>query len=431
MPHEIIMPALGMSQDTGTLLAWHKANGDQVNAGDLLFEVETDKTTMEVEAPAAGYLVDVSALAGEEVPVGQVIAMINETNESASGDLSIHEKTDDASAEGELPLGHQVIMPTLGMSQDSGVLVNWCKNLGDFCEAEDVLFEVETDKSVVEVTANEAGYFSARLAHAGDDVPTGELIAVITKEPTNEHIDRAYVAQSKTISSTKSNPSPEPEVTKPPVQEADKSNPVVSQSKSGRILASPKLRRLAHQAGLSLEKLAAKGHPQPFHAADFEALQLANKQTSSGTNGGISSNHLVAEVRGDTLAEFLSWLNEKHAAISETAVLAALAGNALKVDAVVQVDSITGRSNFRASQQLSDVSLTECEADIYINDLRGSFIQAAQIEPLHRPVISITSRNEDLSLMLSYTTDQMTASEAFKLLNDFAGRIDDPIRHLF
>jgi len=60
MQHEIIMPALGMSQDTGTLLAWHKSEGEPVSSGEILFEVETDKTTMEVEAPSDGFLVSTS-----------------------------------------------------------------------------------------------------------------------------------------------------------------------------------------------------------------------------------------------------------------------------------------------------------------------------------------------------------------------------------
>ena len=76
MAHDVIMPALGMAQDTGLLVAWRKAPGDAVAAGDALFEVETDKATMEVEAAVAGYLSAVTASDGEDVPVGQVITRI-------------------------------------------------------------------------------------------------------------------------------------------------------------------------------------------------------------------------------------------------------------------------------------------------------------------------------------------------------------------
>ena len=50
MPHDVIMPALGMAQDSGILVSWLKQPGDAIAVGDALFEVETDKATMEVEA---------------------------------------------------------------------------------------------------------------------------------------------------------------------------------------------------------------------------------------------------------------------------------------------------------------------------------------------------------------------------------------------
>ena len=76
MSHDVIMPALGMAQDTGLLVAWHKQPGDAIKVGDVLMDVETDKSTMEVEAQADGFLCDVRAFAGEDVPVGNVIAVI-------------------------------------------------------------------------------------------------------------------------------------------------------------------------------------------------------------------------------------------------------------------------------------------------------------------------------------------------------------------
>ena len=61
MPHDVTMPQLGMAQDAGKIVAWLKSPGDKVAKGDALFEVETDKATMEVEAQAAGYLTGVVA----------------------------------------------------------------------------------------------------------------------------------------------------------------------------------------------------------------------------------------------------------------------------------------------------------------------------------------------------------------------------------
>ena len=74
MATDVILPALGMSQDTGKIVRWLKREGEQVAKGEPLLEVETDKASVEIEAPADGVLARVSAAAGDDVPVGRVIA---------------------------------------------------------------------------------------------------------------------------------------------------------------------------------------------------------------------------------------------------------------------------------------------------------------------------------------------------------------------
>jgi pyruvate dehydrogenase E2 component (dihydrolipoamide acetyltransferase) len=81
---DVIMPALGMVQETGTLIQWLKAAGDSVTKGEPLMEVETDKATVEIEAPASGVLTDITAQAGDVIPVGQRIALILAPGESGS-----------------------------------------------------------------------------------------------------------------------------------------------------------------------------------------------------------------------------------------------------------------------------------------------------------------------------------------------------------
>jgi pyruvate dehydrogenase E2 component (dihydrolipoamide acetyltransferase) len=76
MATDVIMPALGVAQEKGTLLNWLKAEGQSVTKGEPLMEVETDKATVEIEAPASGILTNVTAAAGDEIPVGNRIAVI-------------------------------------------------------------------------------------------------------------------------------------------------------------------------------------------------------------------------------------------------------------------------------------------------------------------------------------------------------------------
>ena len=77
------MPALGMTQDTGKLVRWLRPAGASVTKGEALMEVETDKVTVEIEAPADGVLAELSAREGDEVPVGRVVALILAPGETA------------------------------------------------------------------------------------------------------------------------------------------------------------------------------------------------------------------------------------------------------------------------------------------------------------------------------------------------------------
>jgi pyruvate dehydrogenase E2 component (dihydrolipoamide acetyltransferase) len=76
MPVEILMPKFGLTMTQGTLVEWLKAEGDSVEKGEPLFEIESDKVVLEVEAPASGVLVKVLAAPGDTLPVGDVIGLI-------------------------------------------------------------------------------------------------------------------------------------------------------------------------------------------------------------------------------------------------------------------------------------------------------------------------------------------------------------------
>jgi pyruvate dehydrogenase E2 component (dihydrolipoamide acetyltransferase) len=76
MAVSVVMPALELAQETGKILSWIKKEGDPITKGEPLVEIETDKITFEVEAPADGVLAGVRSNEGEDVPVGKTIAWI-------------------------------------------------------------------------------------------------------------------------------------------------------------------------------------------------------------------------------------------------------------------------------------------------------------------------------------------------------------------
>ncbi len=85
MPTPVIMPKFEMTQETGKVLAWLKREGEHVNKGEALLEVETDKVNQEVESPATGVLTGICAAPGQVVPIAAPIAYILKPGETASG----------------------------------------------------------------------------------------------------------------------------------------------------------------------------------------------------------------------------------------------------------------------------------------------------------------------------------------------------------
>ena len=80
MATEVILPRLGQGMESGTIVRWLKSEGEPVEKGEPLFELDTDKVTQEVEAEAAGVLLKI-AIAEGEVPVGQTVAFIGSAGE--------------------------------------------------------------------------------------------------------------------------------------------------------------------------------------------------------------------------------------------------------------------------------------------------------------------------------------------------------------
>src|SRR5206468_2710891 len=80
---EIQMPKLSDTMTEGTLVAWKKKKGDQVSAGEVLAEIETDKATMEWESPEDGTLTEIYVEEGGKVNVGDKIGFIGGEGEEA------------------------------------------------------------------------------------------------------------------------------------------------------------------------------------------------------------------------------------------------------------------------------------------------------------------------------------------------------------
>src|SRR4051812_43385151 len=85
---EVTLPAMGESVTEGTILEWHKQEGDTIEADDIIVEVSTDKVDAEVPAPASGTIVKIHFAEGDTVQVGSVLAEIAPGGGSSNGSSS-------------------------------------------------------------------------------------------------------------------------------------------------------------------------------------------------------------------------------------------------------------------------------------------------------------------------------------------------------
>lgn len=420
MSHDVIMPALGMAQDSGILVSWSKQPGDAIAVGDALFEVETDKATMEVEAQHSGFLNNVVANAGDEVPVGQVIAVIAEAPNAVA--------PQEVSQDDVLPEGQAVIMPALGMTQDTGLLVNWLKQPGEAVRADDILFEVETDKSTMEVTAGFDGFVAALLAQAGEDVPVGHNVAIISLAKPDAPVQRSNRAVTYEVA-----PSAPAVVTSDQPKSAKKA---VAVPNSGRILASPKARRMAHERGLHLQQLVQAGHAQPFHMSDVDVLEGMVSSTVA-TFAATALRRLTAQVRAEQFSEIMSLVSAQPTGREAGAVVAGLAAGAWEQG---QQDIVIAYRQFATTQQFTNphhIGLGKARADdegapaqLLIYDLRNSAITSIENCADGQPTLTLLSQGDFLGLTLECRNDHMSADAALSFLTEFAGRMEQPLRHL-
>jgi len=143
MAEIINMPRLSDTMEEGTVAKWFKKVGDQINEGDILAEIETDKATMEFESFNEGELLHIGIQEGGTAPVDSLLAIIGQKGEDISNllnngefqesktkedsDSAISESTKEGEAS-EMPSGAEIItMPRLSDTMEEGTVAKWNK----------------------------------------------------------------------------------------------------------------------------------------------------------------------------------------------------------------------------------------------------------------------------------------------------------------
>src|SRR3954451_7230277 len=230
---EVVMPAMGDSVSEGTILEWHKQEGDHISEDETLVEISTDKVDAEVPAPASGTIVKVHAAEGDTVNVGAVLAEI-----STNGGTPAEAPADAAEeeAEGEAV---EITMPAMGESVSEGVILEWAKQPGDPVEADETIVEISTDKVDAEVPAPASGVMEEIIAQAGETVTVGQVIG---RMKSGQNGARAAAA-------------PPAEAPVKPAEPEEQAEEVLPDG----IRVSPVARRVAQAEGVALSSVRGSG----------------------------------------------------------------------------------------------------------------------------------------------------------------------------
>ncbi|MFY0596871.1 MAG: 2-oxoglutarate dehydrogenase complex dihydrolipoyllysine-residue succinyltransferase [Cognatishimia sp.] len=176
MTTEVRVPTLGESVTEATIATWFKKPGDAVAVDEMLCELETDKVTVEVPAPAAGVMGEIVAAEGDTVGVDALLATILAGEGAAPAPAATPVVEAPAASGGSV----DVMVPTLGESVTEATVSTWFKAVGDSVTQDEMLCELETDKVSVEVPAPAAGVLTEIIAAEGATVDATAKLAVLS-----------------------------------------------------------------------------------------------------------------------------------------------------------------------------------------------------------------------------------------------------------
>jgi pyruvate dehydrogenase E2 component (dihydrolipoamide acetyltransferase)/2-oxoglutarate dehydrogenase E2 component (dihydrolipoamide succinyltransferase) len=333
-----------------------------------------------------------------------------------------------------------VIMPALGMAQDTGKLLQWLKQPGDPVAVGDQLFEVETDKSVMEVEASESGFLTQVSASDGDEVPVGQVIAVISATADN------------VVAAAAPKPAPVPdsvaEPQKTPVAPVAATVPAAAPMSStgactGRVLASPKAKRLAKEQDLDLGALVQAGHPQPYHVSDLEVLRslpVIGASPSGQTVILVATKQITARCPRQGSRDFIDWMETDGAiTVVPTAIFASFAAGAFRAATeaalvVVQVSGPDKDDVFLRNPDYSRLSVpapeTDNDATLVLHDLSDSFLTSLRLGDTTLPNLSIGADGDSYAITFEFSSEHMADDQAIAFVSGLARRLADPLHHL-
>ena len=234
--------------------------GDSVNENDSIITLETDKATMEIPAPFAGKVTAISVKVGDKVAKGDLILTLESESENsedaeANSDNSESSNTNDKNSESGSNLNN-VELPDIG-DFDAVDIIEVLVKVGDSVNENDSIITLETDKATMEIPAPFAGKVTAISVKVGDKVAKGDLILTLESESENSEDAEEISDTLLTVSQVSKNSASE--VVSNSVKKNETPEKEISLKPDADYHASPSIRKLARELGVSLSGINGTG----------------------------------------------------------------------------------------------------------------------------------------------------------------------------
>ncbi|XP_046599413.1 LOW QUALITY PROTEIN: dihydrolipoyllysine-residue acetyltransferase component of pyruvate dehydrogenase complex [Neodiprion lecontei] len=281
---ELLMPSLSPTMEQGTLIKWLKKEGDDIDPGDAVADIQTDKAVMTMEMDDEAILAKIIVAEGtKDVKVGTLIALTVDKGEdwkavevpggSTAGTPSVFSTNSDppapsapaASASQPIPDGqHDLTMPALSPTMTTGVLVKWLKKEGDNIEPGDAIADIQTDKAVMTFELEDELVLAKIIVPEGSQVEVGQLIA-LTMDKGSDWTKAVIPATTPVANAAK----PAPSTPSQPLKPAPTSRSTLPPP-SGQVYGLA-VKRLLEEYDLSSGSIKGTGRPNRLLKSDVLA----------------------------------------------------------------------------------------------------------------------------------------------------------------
>ena len=347
-----------MAMEEGVIIEWYIKEGDKVAKGDVIAELETDKSTMELESDYDGTVLKILYPAGTTVPVVKTIAWIGAPGEAVPAEEAAPAAAPAAdkpaapapaaNAAVEVTTAGRIIMPKTGMAMEEGVIIEWKVKEGDKVAKGDVIAELETDKSAMELESDYEGTVLKILYPAGTTVPVVKTIAWIGEPGTvlpEESDAPAAAAPAAPAASPASSAAP-----------AVSTDTAKAEAVGDRVKATPAARRVATEKNISLASVTPSGKHGEIREADVLSAPA------------VTATPLAARMAADQGIDLANVAGSGHAGKIFKADLSALKGMSPAVDEsfvpnyedelvdLTKIQQITGKRMFQSHSEIPVVT---------------------------------------------------------------------------